>query len=94
LPLPIAKSGGLAHVVAAVVEEALLESEGGFKELKGGGDVGDVDDGVAEFHGLGGGVINSIKPHPPRNLERPDERPDERPENTSIHLGFKPQAIG
>jgi hypothetical protein len=36
------------------MEEALFESEGGFKELEGGGDVGDVDDGVAEFHGGGG----------------------------------------
>ncbi len=55
--------GGFARfefaVVAAFVEEALAESEGGFKELEGGGNVGDVDDGVAEFHGLEGGVMRS-----------------------------------
>jgi hypothetical protein len=43
---------------------------------------------------IGGGVINSIKPHPTQNLERPDECADERPKNAFTHLGFKPQAIG
>jgi hypothetical protein len=39
---------------------------------------------------IGGGVINSIKPHPTQNLERPDEHP----KNAFTYLGFKPQAIG
>ncbi|CKT82246.1 Uncharacterised protein [Mycobacterium tuberculosis] len=47
--------GGLAGrefaVGVRIVEELAREAEGLFEELKRLGDVGNVDDGVAEFHG-------------------------------------------
>ena len=38
-------------VGAAFVQELARETEGYLEEVQRGGDVGDVDDGVAEFHG-------------------------------------------
>jgi hypothetical protein len=51
-------------VVAGFMEEALFETEGSFKELEGGGDVGDVDDRIGEFHGLEGEFLTLMLRRP------------------------------